>query len=151
MATKKAPVRASRSAPARAPSTPKPAAALPTPAPDGTVVLAHHGGATLSFRDGSGAKRRVLRGAPFTVDAATAELLLATDPAVHPADPEPESVEVTFTTAPVQVVAEPMPIAEASATGETIPLPPPAAEVPPVGPGAITLGDLPPGGRIGRP
>jgi hypothetical protein len=40
------------------------------------------GGADLGFRDGSGAKRRVVRGEEFEVDADTAEILL-TDPNVQ--------------------------------------------------------------------
>lgn len=45
-----------------------------------TLVLAGKGG-SLSFRDGTGAKRRVLPGVPFTVDADTSAILL-TDPHV---------------------------------------------------------------------
>lgn len=48
-----------------------------------TLVLAGEGG-SLSFRDGTGAKRRVLPGIPFEVDAATAAILLA-DPNVRAA------------------------------------------------------------------
>ena len=52
-----------------------------------TLVLAGKGG-SLSFRDGSGAKRRVLPGVPFEVDADTAAILLG-DPNVTPfAEPD---------------------------------------------------------------
>jgi hypothetical protein len=45
------------------------------PTTTATLVLLGEGG-SLSFRDGTGAKRRVLPGIPFEVDAATAGILL---------------------------------------------------------------------------
>ena len=51
-----------------------------------TLVLLGEGG-SLSFRDGTGAKRRVLPGVPFEVDGATAAILL-TDPSVRGATSE---------------------------------------------------------------
>jgi len=149
MATKKAPVRASRAAPARAPSTPKLAATPPAPVPDGTVVLAHHGGATLSFRDGSGAKRRVLRGVPFVVDSATAEVLLTTDPSISVAEAEDAPVPVTTSvTTPVEPAPDMSGQVQTPAAESIAPAPPAAAPSAP-GPGAITLGDLPPSAKIG--
>ena len=157
MATKKAPVRASRGAPARVPS--KLAILPPAPVAVGTLVLVFRGGADLSFRDGSGTKRRALRGIPFVVDAATAELLLATDPTVSLADLEPETAE-DIVPPPAPAVAE-----EAPQGGITTPADDPGADVPgeastppetppeaPAGDlpsGAITLGDIPAGGRVG--
>ena len=149
MATKKAPVRASRAAPVRAQSKPKLAALPPAPVPDGMVLLAHHGGATLNFRDGSGSKRRALRGVPFRVDAATAGLLLATDPSVSVSDAEDAQVPL----GPPRAEPE-MPAVEGQEAPEA-PMPEPVAPaLPPAvlsspGPGAITLGDLPAFAKIG--
>ena len=154
MATKKAPVRASRGAPARVPS--KLAILPPAPVAVGTLVLVFRGGADLSFRDGSGTKRRVLRGVPFIVDAATAELLLATDPTVSLADLEPDEAIVPSPAPAVAADApqggnEPADDPGAVAPGEAG-TPPEAPPEPPVGDmpsGAITLGDIPAGGRVG--
>ncbi len=153
MATKK-PVRAPRSAPARALAQVKPAAAPPAPVPWGTVALLYRGGADLSFRDASGRKRRILRGLPFMVDAATAELLLATDPAIIPAALDPENRDKTpsIVTVPA-IAAEEARLAEEAAA---VPVPQStpvlvqegAAAVPASSTaGAITLGDLPESGK----
>jgi hypothetical protein len=57
-------------------------------APTTSRLVLLGGAADLSFRDGSGAKRRVLPGVPFEVDADTAAILLG-DPHVQPfADPD---------------------------------------------------------------
>ena len=131
------------------------------PAADGTLVLVFRGGADLSFRDGSGTKRRALRGVPFVVDAATAELLLATDPTVGLAELGPATVEDVVPPAPTPAAA-----ASAPQGGSTTPADDPGATVPgeagtpsltqPEAPaddmltGGIRLGDLPPGAVKGR-
>jgi hypothetical protein len=143
MVTKK-PARVSRSTPARMPS--RPATAPPALVSDGTVLLVHHGGATLNFRDGSGAKRRVLRGIAFTVDAVTAALLLRTDPSISVAEAEVAS--------PTAVAPESEMRAPDAQDARQVPASvaepiPPVAAPPAPGPGAITLGDLPPSAKIG--
>jgi hypothetical protein len=154
MATKK-PVRAPRSAPARALAQAKPAAAPPAPIPWGTVALLYRGGADLSFRDASGRKRRILRGLPFMVDAATAELLLRTDPAIILAALEPENRGNSAPISPVPAVAA----EEARLAEEAAAVPVPhstpvlvqegAAAVPASSTaGAIVLGDLPESGKL---
>ena len=148
MATKKAAVRAPRAAPARVQSKPAARPVTPVRAPDGTLVLVHHGGATLNFRDGSGAKRRVLRGVSFVVDAATATLLLATDAAISVAEADDAPAAIaTPVMSPVEAVPDAALPSLAPVTEPTVPLPP--AAPPASGPGAITLGDLPPSARRG--
>lgn len=48
----------------------------------GSHTLRYDGGESLTFRDGSGARRRVARGETFRVDEKTARILLDTDPSV---------------------------------------------------------------------
>lgn len=51
-----------------------------------TARLRYDGAATLTFRDGSGARRTAYHGIEFETDAETAEALLASDPAIHAVD-----------------------------------------------------------------
>lgn len=154
-----------------------------------TTTLRYEGGASLSFRDGSGSKRKVLRGEVFEVDADTAEILL-TDPAVSRADDVPrgstEAPAPATTTSPAAPagpsyaelqargkelglkvsgvkradleaaiaaeearLAEEAAAAQASSSGEGDG----SGESPGDGSsptGAVTLGDLTPGGRMGQ-
>ncbi len=156
MATKKTPARATRQAPARAPSKPKLAIVPPAPAADGTVVLVYRGGADLSFRDGSGTKRRVLRGVPFEVDGKTAELLLATDPTVvistSTSSPAPEAVPPARSrhhraAATRPPTTRPLDVPDEAGTPPEAQPEAPAGDMPS---GAITLGDLPSGAENGK-
>jgi hypothetical protein len=148
MATRKPAARATKAAPARPQPkpAPTPAVAPRVPSPDGSLVLVHLGGATLNFRDGSGAKRRVLRGVPFSVDAATASILLRTDPSVSIAEADDAPVPVAAT--PIEPAPD-MSVQVQTPTSESVVVLPSEAAPPAPGPGAITLGDLPPSARIG--
>jgi hypothetical protein len=148
--TTKKPARATRRSPAKPAAAIRPAAP-PAPA-SGEAGLLYMGGADLSFRDGSGAKRKVLRGATFTVDRATASILLL-DPTVSETDGD---LAVDASEAPPAAAPEVAPQGgnhtpaddpDATATGEAGT--PPQAETTAEAPagdkqsGAISLGDLP--------
>lgn len=126
-----------------------------TRAADEPVPLVFRGGADLSFRDGFGAKRRVLRGEAFLVDPATAALLLSSDATIttfwdvtSPA--EVESVPLV-TGGTIEVVIPIEPEDPLLAFGDE--LAEPTEPTPPVEPeadrgGPIVLGDLPASARL---
>jgi hypothetical protein len=89
------------------------------------TTLRYEGGADLSFRDGSGAKRRVLRGEVFEVDPATAAILLA-DPAVKHAS-SPTSVPETAPGEPGVIGIADLPSGGRRGGGKAKPAPQPAA------------------------
>jgi len=129
------------------------------------------GAASLSFRDDTGAKRRVVQGEPFEIDADTATILQR-DPYVVP------WVEPPKASAPADVVAarpadgaaegqapaaaapdsgggdeggqQPADDPGAVASGEAGPPPQTEAKAAGATSGAIVLGDIPAGGKTGK-
>jgi hypothetical protein len=130
----------------------------PAPASvDAGVCLLFTGGADLSFRDGSGTKRRALRGVPFVVDAVTATILQL-DPTVSPfvEVPEPDGHSaalirpgMTTVTIPVDGLEGVGVIHSAEYVDLVVIAEEPApGDPPPTDPGPIVLGDLPASARL---